>query len=578
MRKDIKISGLDAIGLISDHPDGTLFKGKRTIEQDTIIKVWPYTVDTHNKEDPYTFNYNKELKKLKSINLSPNIHVAKIISVGLTEQDNYPFVESEFINGPDIENLLTFPKNPIFQIKEVIELALQMADALAHCHTAMVRHGGVSINNIRLNLETGYYILVNFGRLLLTDEQRKIEILNARSVEFLAPEQRKGELFFETDIYSLGLVLFQVLTGSVSENISSTLAKSTEKEVSSLTISQQIKKNRKDNLPFSWSDSEKELEMEIPEFLIKLISDCLEPDPDNRPNNGIKIKVALQKNQQSNTSTEIAIPKPIANKEVASSNLPSKTDDEKESEIKKLKALIIQKDGQLDVLKYQTADYNPDSNKLSISRPVFFTLLAILALFGIIATYAYFFRKPDTQRVASSYSNNNLSSSDTTTDITDDMYAGNMTQIDTAELLRSLPPIPQEEVQKAEKQVRDVTNSKKSVIKDQVQETSVKKELRFKIRPKRQTTPEKKDETGNNLEVYIPPVNRTPRYRLIGSKAYFYDEPDVRSRRPVYIGNSSDSEFISTRDTNGFIYVVFFNTDKQITRGWLRKQDLRKIN
>jgi serine/threonine-protein kinase len=68
------------------------------------------------------------------------------------------------------------------------------------------------------------------------------------------------------------------------------------------------------------------------------------------------------------------------------------------------------------------------------------------------------------------------------------------------------------------------------------------------------------------------------KYTLAVAKAYFYDKPDIRSRRPVYLSNINESELTASEDTNGFIYVVFFNTDRQITKGWLRKSDLRRIN
>ena len=292
MKKDIRVSGLEDLRSISDGADETVYLAKRIKEIDTVVKVLPYSLHLELKDDFFTLNYLKEGKKLRALSQVPNIHVAKIYQIGLTENDHYPFIESELITGPDLEKLLTFPNNPIFRIEEVVNLSLQLADALAHCHSAMVTHGSLNINNIRFNSETGQYVLVNFGRCMLTEKQRMNEVEQARSVEFLAPEQIRGELLLETDVYSLGLVLFQALTGSVPQNITSSISKSAEKPNQSyLTIPEQIEKSRADNLPINWTDIEKDHEMDIPVWLTKLIAVSL--DPEKRYRNGILFKEAI---------------------------------------------------------------------------------------------------------------------------------------------------------------------------------------------------------------------------------------------------------------------------------------------
>ena len=586
MKKDIRVSGLEDLRSISGDADETVYLAKRIKEMDTVVKVLPYSLHLELKDDFFTLNYLKEGKKLRALSQVPNIHVAKIYQIGLTENDHYPFIESELITGPDLEKLLTFPNNPIFRIEEVVNLSLQLADALAHCHSAMVIHGSLNINNIRFNSETGQYVLVNFGRCMLTEKQRMIEVEQARSVEFLAPEQIRGQLLLETDVYRLGLVLFQALTGSVPQNITSSISKSAEKPIQSyLTIPEQIEKSRADNLPINWTDIEKDHEMDIPVWLTKLIAVSL--DPEKRYKNGILFKEAIhigRSNISGLTSSKgqsDAI-ESIDNKASIPIIPTVKDDSEKEVEIKRLKSLIIQKDGQLDVLRYQTADYNPDSNKLSISKPVFFTLLALLALFGILTVYSYFIRKADTSGRATTYTDENSYTGDTSkNNYKADMYSDSLNSLGSAALLNSIPSIPEgEPAIKNETPNLNEENKKPDVTKPISRAAPMiesKPKKRFSAR--RSTSIDTKSSKNESTEnVFDPPVNRIPRFTQAVGKAYFYDEPDVRSRRPIYMANSGESEFTATKDSNGFIYVVFFNTDKQITRGWLRKQDLRKIN
>ena len=586
MKKDIIVSGLEDLRSISDDSDGTVYLAKRTKEVGTVVKVLPYSLYLELKDDSFTLNYLKESKKLRALSQVPNIHLAKIHQIGLTGNDHYPFIESELITGPDLEKLLTFPNNSIFRIEEVINLSLQLADALAHCHSAMVTHGSLNINNIRFNSETGQYVLVNFGRCMLTDKQRMIEVEQARSVEFLAPEQIRGELLLETDVYSLGLVLFQALTGSVPQNITSSISKSAEKPTHlHLTIPEQIEKSRADNLPINWTKIEKDHEMDIPVWLTKLITVSL--DPEKRYRNGILFKEAIHAGRSnisglSTGKSQSDAVESIDNKASFLMMPAVKDDSEKEVEIKRLKSLIIQKDGQLDVLRYQTAGYNPDSNKLSISKPIFFTLLALLALFGILTVYSYFIRKADTSGRTTTYTDEGSSTGDTSkNNYRADMYSDSLNGTDSAALLNSIPSMPEEEpaMQNVTPNLNE-ENKKPDVTKPISGTTPVTESKPKKRSPVRSSASTNTKSSENELSenAVDPPVNRVSRYTQAVGKAYFYDEPDVRSRRPVYMVDSDESEFTATNDSNGFIYVVFFNTDKQITRGWLRKQDLRKIN
>ena len=654
MRKEIKIEGLENVHPLNESGEGTVFRGRRVREIDTVVKILPYPVHLRKKEDPATVVYLREVKRLRHLNQVFNLHVVKILNTGLNEKDQYPFIETELVKGPDLEELMTFPNRAVFRIAEVIDLATQMADALAHCHTALVKHGRINSTNIRMNSETGSYTLLNFGRVLLTEEQRKAEVINSRAPEYLAPEQDNGEILFETDIYSLGIVLFQVLTGTLPGRSPGAGSQSGTDTAPAISIGQQIKEHRKDNLPLSWTDAEKTEEMNIPVWLLNIVAICLQEDPSKRYSNGIKLLEAIKthttpvaetvpaapavvsqkpandpprskdivtpaapvtntpKPEQAPparqlstdapqpvnpkpseqpvaataiTSTAAAAPvtKPSDNKPINSEPDKPKEPDDKDAEIKRLKALIIQKEGQLDVYKYQTADYNPDSNKLNISRPIFFGLLAVIALLGALAVYSYFFRKAETRGTITTYTDSDTTASDgsdTAGMVSSEMYADSLYKLDSAALVQSLPPIPEEE-KKTDDEVSDDVVKKKTEPKPQPKKTVAAK--RTESKPSTASTNRRQrlePEPDQNPEYFEPKENKqvSNKYTLAVPKAYFYDKPDMRSRRPVYLSNINESELTASEDTNGFIYVVFFNTDRQITKGWLRKSDLRRIN
>jgi serine/threonine protein kinase len=201
----------------------------------------------------------------------------------------------EYIDGPDLEDLLKTPHEAIFTIKEIIKLADQLANALSHCHKVSVKHGDIKSNNVKFNIHTGNYVLLDFGLSAMSDDQRRTSIRHAGAIEFMAPEQNEGLMYFQTDVYSYGIILYELIAGQVpfplndngETSRNAVMLAHMEKE------GPDVMELRKKNLPESWSDQKKEHEMLVPEWLLQVVSKCLQKDPDNRYQNGIELQDVL---------------------------------------------------------------------------------------------------------------------------------------------------------------------------------------------------------------------------------------------------------------------------------------------
>ena len=66
------------------------------------------------------------------------------------------------------------------------------------------------------------------------------------------------------------------------------------------------------------------------------------------------------------------------------------------------------------------------------------------------------------------------------------------------------------------------------------------------------------------------------KYKVI-SKAYFHDAPDESTRRKAFIIHWNNAVLTPLEEKNGFVYIVFTNHLGQTSKGWLRKQDLMRI-
>lgn len=287
--------GLENLGALRTGGQGSVYKGKRIGEIITAVKLLPTPIHTEDANDKNFRDFQNEVTKLKKVNEEPNPNVVKILSFGITESGSLPFIEMEFIEGPDLEELLKPPHSSVFTIRETIKVADQLSNALAHCHKVLVKHGDIKSNNVKLNLHTGNYMLLDFGLAIMSDEQRRSSLRHAGAIEFMAPEQNQGEMLFQTDVYSFGVVLYELLAGRVPFPLqdSGETSRNAVMVAHMETAVPDILELRKQSLPRSWTDELQQREMQIPAWLLSVIAKCLEKLPENRYKDGLELHEAI---------------------------------------------------------------------------------------------------------------------------------------------------------------------------------------------------------------------------------------------------------------------------------------------
>jgi eukaryotic-like serine/threonine-protein kinase len=283
--------GLENMGALKTGGQGSVYKARRIGEIITAVKIIPTPIYGDGNTDKNYIDFQNEVGKLKRVNEQPNPNVVKIISSGLTESGAFPFIEMEFIEGPELEELLKSPHDPVFTIKEVVKVAEQLSNALAHCHRLDVKHGDIKSNNVKFNLHTGNYVLLDFGLAVMSDEQRRTSLRHAGAIEFMAPEQSEGRTFFQTDVYSFGVILFELLAGVVPFPLTDRgeMARNAVMLAHMETPPPAIMALRNQHLPEGWTEEKKTHEMRVPEWLLKLIARCLEKKPEARFANGMEL-------------------------------------------------------------------------------------------------------------------------------------------------------------------------------------------------------------------------------------------------------------------------------------------------
>ena len=130
------------------------------------------------------------------------------------EDDGRPYIVFEYVEGENLKQLVT--REGALPVGTVIDLGIQIAQALEAAHERGVVHRDIKPQNV---------LLAEEGRVKVTDfgiaRSRGTEGLTLTGTimgtsDYIAPEQAKGEPAGEaSDIYSLGVVLYELLTGRV---------------------------------------------------------------------------------------------------------------------------------------------------------------------------------------------------------------------------------------------------------------------------------------------------------------------------------------------------------------------------
>ncbi len=178
----------------------------RLLERDVALKVLhpQFTADTD-----YVERFRREARSVARLS-HPNI--VTVIDRG--EQDGRQFIVFEYVRGENLKTLLQ-RVGPLPE-EEAVRLALQIARALGFAHDNGLVHRDVKPQNVLLNGD-GQAKVTDFGIARSLDVGGLTQTGTVMGTsDYIAPEQARGsQVDAQSDIYSLGAVLYELLTGEV---------------------------------------------------------------------------------------------------------------------------------------------------------------------------------------------------------------------------------------------------------------------------------------------------------------------------------------------------------------------------
>ncbi len=185
-----------------------VYKGKdRFLNRYVAIKILrPEFI----KDEKFIENFRKESQAAAGLS-HPNI--VNVYDVG--EEGNIHFIVMELIDGKSLSQVIE--EEGRLDYKEAISITKQVASALSLAHSNQIIHRDVKPHNILIT-SSGTAKLADFGIAMAVSKESiaegKEKIMG--SVHYFSPEQARGAYVDErSDIYSLGIVLYEMLTGKV---------------------------------------------------------------------------------------------------------------------------------------------------------------------------------------------------------------------------------------------------------------------------------------------------------------------------------------------------------------------------
>ncbi len=189
---------------------GAVFKGKDIVTDQIIaIKVLNLSSELEaNQLEEYKFRFHREIETAGNLS-HPNI--VKILDSG--ETDGFAYIAMEYVAGINLRGYAR--ADSLLHPKTVLKIIAQCADALAYSHKQDLIHRDIKPANIIYNQTDDYVKLTDFGIARIPDSTRTRAGSILGTPLYMSPEQLAGErLDARSDLYSLGVTLYHLLTGS----------------------------------------------------------------------------------------------------------------------------------------------------------------------------------------------------------------------------------------------------------------------------------------------------------------------------------------------------------------------------
>ncbi len=203
---------IEIIELLGQGGMGAVYKARqKQLDRLVALKILPPQT---GQTESFAERFTREARSLARLNHS---HIVTVYDFGHTEEGLYFFI-MEFVDGTDLRRVIQAGE---LSEKQALSVVPQICDALQYAHEEGIVHRDIKPENILMN-KKGQVKIADFGLAKLLDRPATAYTLTKAgqrmgTPHYMAPEQieHPGQVDHRADIYSLGVVFYEMLTGEL---------------------------------------------------------------------------------------------------------------------------------------------------------------------------------------------------------------------------------------------------------------------------------------------------------------------------------------------------------------------------
>jgi serine/threonine-protein kinase len=153
--------------------------------------------------------FNELLHEPRLLAALDHKNIVRIVTA--EKADDYFFIVMEFVEGENLETILERDKT--LQISKALDFTHQICTGVEHAHQQTVLHRDLRPGNV-LVTENDSVKITDFGTSRFLEVAAHASTIIG-SPPYMAPEQFQGRALFASDIYSIGVIMYEMMTGSL---------------------------------------------------------------------------------------------------------------------------------------------------------------------------------------------------------------------------------------------------------------------------------------------------------------------------------------------------------------------------
>ena len=185
--------------------------GKVRLYRDKNYKELLFAIKTLKKEGISSYHFNALKKEVDILSNMDHPNIVKYF--GIFEDDHFIHIVMEYLKGHDLSKMISLKNYTDFGENQIGQIIHQLLKALSFIHSKKIIHRDIKPENILFSDKRNLFSLklIDFGLATFSEQEKK----TVGTPLYMSPEMIDGNGTYVSDIWSVGVIVYQMLTGKL---------------------------------------------------------------------------------------------------------------------------------------------------------------------------------------------------------------------------------------------------------------------------------------------------------------------------------------------------------------------------